>query len=72
MFPKLPAAMVLVLEMHTGMSVKHEDPGTLALVPLAHLFEAASHGWCASTLDCMRNTELNTHEAMNCMWLSPQ
>lgn len=28
-----------------SMSVKHEDPGALDLVPLAHLYASAGHGW---------------------------
>ena len=69
MFPKLPAAVVLVLEMHLSMSVKHEDPGTLGLVPVAHLLEAAGHGWCATTLDRMLIAELYTsRQAPNCIW----
>lgn len=48
-YPKLPAAVVFAIEMHVTVSARHEDPGTMDLVPLGNLFDAASHGWCAQS-----------------------
>lgn len=59
-FPKLPAAVAFAIEMHVTMSVKQEEPGTMNLMPLGHLFAAASHGWCAQTLDRLLPAELST------------
>ncbi|KAL0043157.1 hypothetical protein WJX79_010911 [Trebouxia sp. C0005] len=45
MFPNLPFAAALAVEMHLSMSVKIEDQGTLDLKPLDNLFAAAGTGW---------------------------
>ncbi len=44
-FPNLPFAAALAVEMHLSMSVKIEDQGTLDLRPLDNLFAAAGTGW---------------------------
>ncbi|DBA76409.1 TPA: hypothetical protein ACH3X1_010114 [Trebouxia sp. C0004] len=44
-FPNLPVAAALAVEMHLSMSVKIEDQETLALRPLDNLFAAAGTGW---------------------------
>lgn len=46
-FPRVPAAVAVALELHVAMSVKHEDVGTVKLMPLARLFAEAGRGWYA-------------------------
>lgn len=40
------------MELHVAMSVKHKDPGTVELMPLARLFAEAGRGWCAQAHGC--------------------
>lgn len=69
MFPNLPFAAALAVEMHLSMSVKIEDQGTLDLKPLDNLFAAAGTGWYASL---MLSLFRRLHHAALCYLLQKQ